>query len=59
MSWDSGVSVRTGYWLNDRGLEVRVLVGAKFYTSYVVQTGFGVFPNSYSWAFSEDKMAGT
>jgi hypothetical protein len=46
-SRDSVVGIATGYGLDDRGIEVRVLVGQEFSLLHVVQTCFGVHPTSY------------
>jgi hypothetical protein len=36
---DSTVSIMTGYGLDGRGVGVQVPVGARFFSSHVVQTG--------------------
>jgi hypothetical protein len=46
-SWDSSVSIATGYRLDNRGVGVRVLVGSEFSLLHLVQTGSGVHPASY------------
>jgi hypothetical protein len=45
-SRDSVVGIATGYGLSDRGVEVRVPVGSRIFTSPIVQTGSGVHPTS-------------
>jgi hypothetical protein len=42
-SWDSSVGTATGYWLDDRGVGVRVPVGSRIFTS----TSRGIHPTSY------------
>jgi hypothetical protein len=47
-SRDSAVGIATCYGLDDRGVGVRVPVGAKIFSLLqVVQTGSGVHPTSY------------
>jgi hypothetical protein len=45
-SRDSVVGIATGYGLDDRGVGIRVPVGARIFL-HVVQTGSGVYPTSY------------
>jgi hypothetical protein len=46
-SRDSAVGIATGYWLDVRGVEVRVPVGSSISLLHIVQTGYGVHPTSY------------
>jgi hypothetical protein len=46
-SRDSVVGVATGYWLDDRGVGIRVPLGQEFSLLHVVQTGSGTHPASY------------
>jgi hypothetical protein len=47
MSQDSAVGIAIGYWLDDRGVGVRVPVGSRISLLHVVQPGSGVHPTSY------------
>jgi hypothetical protein len=62
-SRDSVVGIATGYGMDDRGVGVRVPMGAEFPLLHVVQTSSGVHATSYPkgfWgSFSGDKAAGT
>jgi hypothetical protein len=42
------VGIEIGYGLNDRGVGVRVPMGAKFLLLTVVHTGSGTHPASYA-----------
>jgi hypothetical protein len=45
---DRAVGIATGYGLNDRGFEVSVPVGSRFFSLLLsVQTGSGAHPASY------------
>jgi hypothetical protein len=37
----------TGFGLDDRGMEVRVPLGSRIFSSHIIQTGFGTHPASY------------
>jgi hypothetical protein len=56
------IGITTGYWLDDRGVGVRVPVGQEFYLLHVVQTGSGALQASYPMgtggAFPRGKAAG-
>jgi hypothetical protein len=60
---DSAVGIATSYWLDDRGVGVRVPVGQEFSLLHVVQTGSEVHPTSYPMgtggSFPGDKVAGS
>jgi hypothetical protein len=47
MSRDSAADIATGYGLGDRGVGVRVTVGATISLLHLVQTGSGTHPVSY------------
>jgi hypothetical protein len=61
-SWDSSVGVAIGYGLDDRGVEVRVTVGARFSPLHVATPALGVNPTSYpirtGGSFPGGKVAG-
>jgi hypothetical protein len=44
---DSIVGIATGYGLDGRGVGVRVLVKARFFSHYIIQAGSGTHPTSY------------
>jgi hypothetical protein len=63
VSRDSAVGIATSYWLDDRGVGVRVPVGSRIFTSPCrSQTGSGVHPTSYTMgtvgSFPGGKAAG-
>jgi hypothetical protein len=47
VSWDSVVSIATGYGLDDRGAEFESRQGQEFSPLHVVQTGSGAHQASY------------
>jgi hypothetical protein len=47
VSRDNTVGTAISYWLDDRGVEVRVRCGKEFSLLHVVQTGSEVHPTSY------------
>jgi hypothetical protein len=60
-SWDSAVSIVTGYGLDGRGVGVRVPVGQYFSPLHIIQTGTGAHPASCPMgggSFPGDKAAG-
>jgi hypothetical protein len=50
-SGNTAVGIATHYVLNDRGIRVRVAVGAKFSFVDVVQTGSGAHPMGTGGSF--------
>jgi hypothetical protein len=61
VSRDSAVGIATSYWLNDRGVGVRVPVRSRIFTSPFVLTGSGVhttYPMGTGGSFPEVKVAG-
>jgi hypothetical protein len=62
MNRDSSVGIATGYQLDDRGVEVRVLLGQEFSLLHVFQTGYGTYSVSYKMntggSFPGSKAAG-
>jgi hypothetical protein len=47
VSRDSAVGIATDYWLEDRGVGVRVPEGQEFSLLHLVETGSGVHPIAY------------
>jgi hypothetical protein len=47
MSRDSAVGIAPRYFLDDRGVAVRVPVRQEFFLLHSVQAGSGVYPTSY------------
>jgi hypothetical protein len=41
------VGIATAYWLDDRGVGVRIRVGSEFSLLHIVQTGSGAHPTPY------------
>jgi hypothetical protein len=61
-SWDTTVSIVTGYRLDDQQIRVWVPVGLEFSLFYVIQAGSGAHPASYpigtGGSFPRGKAAG-
>jgi hypothetical protein len=59
---DSAVGIAIGYWLDGRGVGVRVPLGVRYSLLHVVQTGSGAHLASYSIctgsSFPRNKAAG-